>query len=626
MNKIRETLVTLLSAARYSFRFCWKNARFDTATRLVIAVLNTTIAYMIIQIMGWIVDTVQDSAGKFKGNEHTFLEFISSDSAKPVLYLMMAIGLSVILGIFGWYFKNRWNQTLRYENHFQLNDLRARLDIARFRSKKYDDLERHISELPTSWQTRIYFSDEMLSLFTTTISFILFGATLITIAPKYALVLLVAALPMMIVEFKVVNMWWDLFQQMTPQHKKRRVLEKAYSNTTAFVQALMFQQMSPLKRDIRKNVSVVLDSHDKLRRSSAQKSMLTHAVAVCGLCGVVIHAVWNILHVGGNVGTLTVIIAASRTFQNNLEVMVSLVADQWNNAKGVLLIEEEFLRLEPFLQTPNPVKPDFTGAPLISFRDVSFTYPETEKEVLKGISFEIKPGSKVAIVGQSGNGKSSLVGLLMRHYDPTSGVITANGVDLRNIKPSDWADYITALTQDYSVMERTVAQEIASSRLDDPIDMEVLNESCRFAHFTEVVSSDSKGFDAQIGTEHGGREFSGGERQRLALARVHYRGSPILILDEPDAKLDPESAQKVIDHVFALKGVTVIMITHHVSRAERCNHIIMMGKGEIAEQGSHQELIAHEGVYATMFRKDQMRLKGSHPGKGQKETELLTLS
>ncbi len=608
MNKLTDTLQTLFLAARYSFAFCWKNSRFDTIARLIISVSNTFLLYGTIYATGLIVNAVQGSMGKFKGEGHTFTEFATGELAKPVLLLLGVLLFGVMLGRLNWFFRSRWNQRLRYANEQQFNDHRATLDVARFRSKEYDDLQKRIGELPTSWQTRIWFSDEMLNLFTTTISFFLFGASLVTAKPIYAFILVVTALPMMIVEFYLVSKWWNLFQGLVPHHKKRKVLEKPYKNPNAFVQALMFQQMASLKRDIEINVNGVLAQYDEIRKESIRKEMFTHFFAIVGLCGVIVHAVWQIVKYGGEIGTLTVLIAAARTFQGNLEAIVSLIAEQWNSAKGVILIEKDFLGLKPVLKTVDPVTPHFSGPPCIRFDNVNFAYPDTDTLVLKGVSFTIEPGSKVAIVGKSGNGKSSIVSLLMRHYDPTSGAIYAGDINLQNVLPEVWMNHASALTQEYSVLERSVAEEIASSRLDLPIDLEVMATSSRFANFEEVVESDPKGYDSQIGTEHGGREFSGGEKQRLALARVHYRGTPILILDEPDAKLDPESAQKVIDHVFALKGVTVVIITHHVSRAEPCDKVIMMGKGEVAEQGSHDELMALGGVYSKMFEKDKRRL------------------
>lgn len=605
MQKLRETVSTMFLAARYSLSFCWRNSKKETIGRLVISASATLLLYLTIQSTGFIINEVHGSMGKFKGNDHVFAD---GNLLVSVISLITVLLLGVVVGRLNWYYRSKWNQTLRFANQRELNNHRATLDVARFRSKEYDDLQKRISELPTSWQTRIWFSDEMFNLFTTLISFALFGASLLWYKPLYALILVLTALPMAIVEFRLVAMWWTLFQELVPQHKKRHVLEKSYHSVNSFVQALMFNQMPELSREISVNVGNVLDQYNYIRRISVRKEMLTHFLAIAGLCGVMVHAVWSTVVYAGEIGTLTIVMSAARTFQGNLEAVVSLIAEQWNSAKGVILIEKEFLGLKPVIKTEYPVTPSFNIAPAIRFEHVSFSYPETNKPVLKDVSFTINPGTKVAIVGKSGNGKSTILALLMRHYDPTSGSVFAGDVNLRNIEPKDWGNVASSLTQEYVVIERRVGEEIASSRLDLPMDRDAVVASARFANFDEVIESDPKGYDSQIGVEFGGRDFSGGERQRLALARVHYRGTPILILDEPDAKLDPESAQKVIDRVFALKGITVVMITHHVSRAERCDKVIVMGKGEVVEQGTHNELLAKNGVYARMHNKDRKRL------------------
>ncbi|MGB3921962.1 MAG: ABC transporter ATP-binding protein [Minisyncoccia bacterium] len=606
MNKLKETVTTLLLAARYSLSFCWRNSRNETIGRLVIALGTTLLLYFGIQATGFVINEVQELM--LKPGTPTLTEFFGSSVFVSSLFLVGVLLFGVVLGRFNWYYRNKWNHTLRFANQRELNDHRATLDVARFRSKEFDDLSKRIEDLPTSWQTRIWFSDEMFSLFTTTVSFVLFGASLLWYEPFYALILVLFALPMMTVEFRLTSKWWNLFQELVPQHKKRSVLEKPYRMANTFVQALMFNQMPAIRKKVDINVGEVLSSYEQIRKYSIRNEMFPHLLAILGLCGVLVHAIYSTIVQAGEIGTLTIVIAASRTFQGNLEAIVSLIADQWNSAKGVILIEEDFFGTKPFIKTEYPVTPRFDTVPRIRFNGVSFTYPSANTEALRDVNFTIEPGSKLAIVGKSGAGKSTIQALLMRHYDPTSGTIYAGDISLRNFEPNVWSNVVSALTQEYTVLERRVGEEIASSRLDQPVDLGAVAVSARFANFDEVVSSDPNGYDSQIGVEFGGRDFSGGEKQRLALARVHYRGTPILILDEPDAKLDPESAEKVINQVFALQGVTVIMITHHVSRAERCDKVIVMERGRVVEQGTHQVLMALGGVYASMYKKDKERL------------------
>lgn len=607
MGKLKEAIVTIIVATKYSFLFCWRNSKKETVARIFISITMVFIGYIAMQANGAIINAIQKSIGIFKEGI-SFSGLIKSGLIAPVVFMVATLLLRTILGKLSWFYRDKWERSLNFANQREVSNHKATLDVAMFRSKKYDDLVNQIQELPSGWRTRSKFSNEMLSLFGSLVSFVLFGASLLWYKPIYAGILLATAIPMIITEFKLVSLWWNLSQSLVPQHKKRSVLERSYRSTGAFVQALMFNQMPILRKEIDINVGGILDSHNKIRRISLRKELFSRSIAVTGLCGVIIHSIWSIVSFGGDIGSFTIIMMASKTFQGSLEEIVSLVADQWSSAKGIILIEKDFFSLKPIIKTDYPVTPRFDMVPRIRFDQVSFKYPDTDQLVLKNVSFTIEPGDKVAIVGKSGNGKSTILGLLMRHYDPTSGAVYADKINLQNIEPSVWSNVASALTQEYTVLERRIGEEIASSRPDQPIDMESVSASARFANFDEVITEDPHGYDSQIGIEFGGREFSGGERQRLALARVHYRGTPILVLDEPDAKLDPESAQKVIDAVFALKDTTVIMITHHVSRAERCDKVIVIEKGKIAEEGTHSELMCKNGIYASMHGQDKDRL------------------
>lgn len=594
-------------AARYSFLFCMRNAKKETYARLFFGANNTLLLYLGIVSVGLIVTRIQEILPMYKDTPPTFGEFLTGEMAWPITFFLLVLAYGLILGRFTWYFQSKWNVILNQAERIENSEFRSKKDVAIVRSKKFDDLTKQIEELPFSWQTRKMFSDQMIQLYTILFSFVLFGASLVWYKPLYALIILISALPMMFVEFQMTGQWWALFEKLVPNNKKRYVLEKAFKNATSFVQTLMFNQSNELLKRIESSSAEVTEAYDEIRRMNVRREFPVHLISNIGLGVVIINTVYSVFH-GLGIGTMTVIIAAARTFQGNLGSIVELVAAQWNSAKGVILIEKEFAGMEPLVKTLDPIEPNFDRAPTIRFDRVWFRYPDTEIDVLKDVSFTIESGTKVAIVGRSGHGKSTIQALLTRHYDPTQGAIYAEDINLKNITPENWNEWISALTQDYAISERQIAEEIASSRLHQPVETSMVHEASRFSHFEEVVKNDPLKYDTQIGTDYGGREFSGGERQRLALARVRYRNTPILILDEPDARLDPESAQIVMDNIFALKGITVILITHHVSRAERCGKIIVMNEGSVAEQGTHEELMSKNGTYSKMFDSDKRRL------------------
>ncbi len=611
MEEFKEALGALSGAARYSWAFCLRNSKRMTIARVAIAVMTTLVAFLTVQATGWLVNAMQASADLFRGKDVTRAEILGSGIGGPVALLVGLLLIGVVLGRYAWFCRSVWVELLKFGNYRELYNHRATLDVARFQSQRYDDLIRKIEELPHLWSTRIRFSEEMIALVATASSFLFFGSSLVWHAPAYALVIVLATVPMMVVEFRLTAVSWALFEKLVPILKVRNMLERPFRVKTVFVQALGFDQMPALRTEIDANVAEVVRTYDGYRAEAFKAEMRSSFCGTVGLCLVLVHAVWHAVAHAGEIGTLTVILAAMRAFQGNLEMMVGLVAEQWSSAKGVILIEEEYFGLSPVLTTENPVKPEFRGPPRIEFKNVSFAYPETDgKLVLRDMSLVIEPGSKVAIVGRSGAGKTTMQSLLMRERDPTEGRIFVDGVELRHIAPRDWNRCVSALWQEYAVLERQIGKEIASSRLGEPYDHDAVVAAARFADFESVALGKPQGFETQIGVEFGGCELSGGERQRLALARVRYRNKPIMILDEPDARLDPRSAEKVIDGVFALAGVTVIMITHHVSRAERCDRVIVVEKGEVVEVGKHNDLMERNGAYASMYALDKKRLGG----------------
>lgn len=349
MSKLKEAVVTIVMATKYSFLFCWRNSKMETVARILISVVMILISYLAVQANGAIINAVQKSVGIFREGI-SFPDLIKSDLISPAVFIITTLFLRTILSKLNWFYRDKWDRTLGFANQREISSHRATLDVAMFRSKKYDDLVNQIQELPSGWRTRSRFSNEMLSLFGSLISFVLFGASLLWYKPMYAVVLMITAIPMILTEFKLVSLWWNLSQSLVSQHKKRGVLERSYHSTDAFVQALMFNQMPVLRKEIDINVGGILDSHNKIRRISLRKELFSRSIAVAGLCGVIIHSIWSIVSLGGDIGSFTIIMMASKTFQGNLEEIVSIVADQWSSAKGIILIEKDFFNLKPIIK------------------------------------------------------------------------------------------------------------------------------------------------------------------------------------------------------------------------------------------------------------------------------------
>lgn len=238
----------------------------------------------------------------------------------------------------------------------------------------------------------------------------------------------------------------------------------------------------------------------------------------------------------------------------------------------------------------------------ISFKNVSFTYPGSERQVLKNINLDIPQGSKIALVGYNGAGKSTLVKLMMRLYDPTEGEILLGKDNVKEFPIDDYRDSISTLFQDYQIMAATLGENISMN--DRRLDKEKAEKMLDLTGFTSVYNRLPNKMDTVLTKEFNdeGVSFSGGESQKLAIARVLYSDAKLLILDEPSSALDPLS-EYTLNHTInqLAKNRTIIFISHRLSTTRIADKIFMLENGEIIEEGSHDELIEKKGKYAEMF-------------------------
>jgi ABC-type multidrug transport system fused ATPase/permease subunit len=247
---------------------------------------------------------------------------------------------------------------------------------------------------------------------------------------------------------------------------------------------------------------------------------------------------------------------------------------------------------------PIPAHADGGGGYDLSFEHVHFTYHQGQNEVLKDMSFDLRQGSRVAVVGPSGAGKSTLVRLALRFWDPVSGTIRLNGQDIRGYSLRDLRNLVGVVSQDSYIFNDTLRANVLLARSEaSETELEAALEQ---AQLTEFVRQLPQGLKTWIGEQ--GLQLSGGERQRLAIARAFLKNAPILMLDEVTANLDPSIERALLDTLDELtQGRTTLHITHRLLRMERMHEILVLERGSVVERGTHGELLAMEGLYRQLY-------------------------
>ena len=249
------------------------------------------------------------------------------------------------------------------------------------------------------------------------------------------------------------------------------------------------------------------------------------------------------------------------------------------------------------LVAPRPIRQG------IEFKNVSFSYPGNRRKILSGINMRIEPQERVALVGENGQGKTTVVKLLTRLYDPTEGQILLDGVDLREYNLEDLWKEIGVIFQDFVHYDMTVSENIGVGRIEEALNPFRIRAAAIKTFAEKVIQKLPKGYDQPLGCRfEGGVDLSGGEWQKIALARAYLRDAQLLVLDEPTAALDARAENEVFERFSELtSGKMALLISHRFSTVRMADRILVLQKGGIAEQGQHDELVREGGLYAQMF-------------------------
>ena len=304
------------------------------------------------------------------------------------------------------------------------------------------------------------------------------------------------------------------------------------------------------------------------------------------------------------IGELTFLSGSFKSLRNRMQTIFMRFS---SISESALYLKDyfDFLDIEPSTNTlntarvlPTEIKQGF------EFQDVHFRYPGMDEEVLKGVTFFMKAGEKMAFVGENGAGKTTLIKLILRFYEPTKGAILLDGVNINEYDQASYQKLFGVIFQDFVKYDFTAGENIAVGKIEDIEDIERIIKAAELSLADDVIAGLPNAFDQQLGKRFaGGKDLSGGQWQKIALARAYMKDAEVVVLDEPTSALDARAEYEAFQRFIGLtKGKTSIIISHRFSTVRMADRILVLKDGKVLELGSHQELIEQDQLYAELFR------------------------
>lgn len=513
------------------------------------------------------------------------------------LYLVLKLA-SYLLGQFNVYINARYSDELQFYIETVMMEKTSRMDLAFFDSAKMGDKVRHARSNFNIMTNMTWLVFDILS---ATVNVI---ATLVIVSSyKWWLGIVTIAL---LIPFLIYNKKYTEKRLQMEKEQIRDNRKKDYYNGVFFDNNVQFE----IKLN---NIGDYFIGHykemwQKLYRINKKedvkhnfRNLLIMLINVSAEALVLAISVMDVVSKAIGIGDLQYNLSMVSRLRSQSQALMDNVTKFLNN--NTRLIElQEFMDIEPQTEKSGTKLP--SENPRIEFCNVSFRYPSSEQYVLKDCSFTIEPHEKIGLIGLNGAGKSTIVKLMFRFYDPEEGVIKLDGVDLKEYDVYAVRRVFGVLFQDYVTYCLPLREIIALSDFGERFNDDKLNKACDISGASEIIRDWEHGFDSVLGRYYAdnGKDLSGGQWQLVGLARAYFKDSEYMILDEPSAALDPISEDRIFEQLYHLsEGKSSVTISHRLSNTTLADKILVIGDGHIIEQGSHAELLKQNGKYAHLF-------------------------
>jgi ATP-binding cassette, subfamily B, bacterial len=570
----------------------WKSAPSVVVLGLVCRVLVSLVPVSVAKIAGLIIDQIK---GIVDGTAQL----------SPHLWWLCAAEFALaisgnVIARFIDYFDSVLSD--RYTRHVSIRVMEhaSQLDLQTYENPLfYDRLERARVQATD----RLAMIQAMGQLFQQSITAVVLSAAILFYSPWLLLLLIGCLIPAFLGESHFAFLNYAKNFRQTPAKRQLDYLRQVGGSKEAAKELKLFGLSDFLTGRFTSLSNQILDENLTLSRKRLIAVSCLSLLSTGGYYGAYLWVVYETVTGHFSIGTLSFLTVSIMNASNTISQIFSTlsgIADQALFLTDLIA----FFGMKPTVQS----KPNALPAPRrikqgFEFRDVSFSYPGTERLILNNLNFRVEPGERIALIGQNGQGKTTIVKLITRLYDPTAGQVLLDGVDLREYSIEDLCQEVGVIFQDFMRYEMTARENIAVGRIEFLDDEKRIHAAAEKSLADGVIQQLAGKYDQMLGRRfEGGVDLSGGEWQKLALARAYLREAQILILDEPTAALDARAEFEVFQRFNELtRDKMALFISHRFSTVRMAERIIVLENGSIAEEGSHDSLMARGGTYAGMF-------------------------